>query len=124
MNAQGLARDYINIKLKHVGYNCMFIIDNSDDDLRGKTIIFEEDFLKEIEAAFMAGFTAAKENVGEKSCLNCDHYNGIRFYDEAGNVNVSCRMGGLHMGLQCCEDHEDYEEEDFLKENDDGGEII
>ena len=114
MNAEARARDYINIMLKNVGYNWMFIIENSDKNLEGKTVIFEEDFLEEIKKAFIAGYSIATENC-ENSCQNCDHYNGIAFIDECGRPNVSCRLGGIHMGLGSCEDYEKASFEDLDK---------
>ena len=110
MNAETRAKDYINIMLKNIGYNCMTILENSDKELEGKTVIFEDDFLKEVKKAFITGFTIAREKCGEKTCQNCEYYNGIGFIDEYDRPNISCRLGGYHMGFDACGD---YKKADF-----------
>ena len=66
--------------------------------------------IEELEKAFIAG-AILKHCVG-KSCIDCENYNGVNFYDEWNRPQISCRLGGYHCGVEACDDFRRYDEDD------------
>lgn len=105
MNVKARAKDYI-FSLMRTGYNSLSIYEG---ELTG-SYVPEKTFFEELEKAFIVGATL-KHCVG-KSCIDCENYNGVGFYDEWNRPQISCRLGGYHCGVEACDDFRRYDEDD------------